>query len=121
MVASTALASDADPWFGRDKALHFGASATIAAGGYAITTALSEAPTPRWKAFAVGGALAISAGAFKETLDAMGYGDPSWRDFTWDVIGTAFGLGVAFGIDALVRPRHDGSPSTATAPLLFRF
>ena len=25
------------PWFGRDKALHFGASAVLASGGYAAT------------------------------------------------------------------------------------
>ena len=124
IVASIALAtvpaaaSDDDPWFGRDKALHFGVSAAIASSGYALGTAIFER---RWQAAALGGGLAITAGAGKELLDMTGTGDPSWRDFTWDLIGTAVGLGVAFAIDALVR--KDASPTTAatSSKLVVRF
>lgn len=99
-AAAAASASDADPWFGRDKMLHFGASALLAGGGYAAATGLTE---QRWKAFAVGGGVALATGAAKEGLDALGFGVPSWRDFAWDVVGTAVGLGIAYAVDAVVR------------------
>jgi hypothetical protein len=52
--------------------------------------------------------------ALKEGIDATGSGDPSWKDFTWDVIGAAVGLAVAWGVDAVV---HGGKmpPMVATA------
>lgn len=108
LVTISAAASETDPWFGTDKALHFGASAVLAGGGYALGTGLSQ---DRWKAFALGGGVALTAGALKEGLDAMGMGTPSWRDFTWDVAGTLVGLGVAYAVDALVR---SGPPEPAS-------
>ena len=36
-------------------------------------------------------------------LDAMGLGDPSWKDFLWDVIGTSIAVTVAVSIDFGVR------------------
>src|SRR5258708_5118018 len=98
---------DPDPWFGKDKALHFGASAVISSGGYAIGTLVFPA---RYEAMLLGGGVALAAGAGKELLDMTGFGDPSWRDFTWDVIGTAAGLAVAWGIDLLVRGADDRHP-----------
>jgi putative lipoprotein len=115
-IAPRAAASDADPWFGRDKALHFGVSAAIASSGYALGTALFE---PRWKAATFGGGLAIAAGAGKELADLAGLGDPSWRDFTWDLLGTAVGLGLAFAIDAVVR--KDPAPATTGSKLVVQF
>jgi putative lipoprotein len=102
MLLSPALAhaEEPDPFWGPDKALHFTASGAIAGGGYAVGTAMWA---ERWKAFALGGAAAIGAGALKEGLDAAGLGDPSWKDFAWDVIGAACGLGVAFAIDVGVH------------------
>ena len=94
--AAPAIAADPDPWLGSDKALHFTVAAGIAGVGYGVTTAFAE---DRWKALAVGGGAAITAGALKEAFDATGSGDPSWKDFTWDLIGAAVGLAVAFGID----------------------
>jgi putative lipoprotein len=99
MTARPARA-DADPFWGRDKALHFVVAGTIAGAGYGTTTAFTD---DRWKAFAIGGAAAIGAGALKEGLDAVGYGDPSWKDFAWDVIGAACGLGLAWAIDVGIR------------------
>src|SRR5258708_38412124 len=84
VCASTARA-DNDPWIARDKALHFDASAGIAAASYAVSAAwIVDA---RWKALAVGGGVAIAAGASKELIDATGIlgGDPSWKDLAWDV------------------------------------
>jgi putative lipoprotein len=100
LATPPAKAADPDPFWGKDKALHFVSAGVLAGAGYAVTTALTN---DRWKAFAVGGAVGLGAGAAKEGLDALGYGDPSWKDFAWDAIGTAFGLGVAFVIDAGVR------------------
>lgn len=86
---------DPDPWWGPDKALHFGASAAIAAGGYA-GGALAGGDS--LAAAALGSGLAIGAGIAKEMLDLAGLGRASWKDFTWDVIGTATGIGVALSI-----------------------
>jgi putative lipoprotein len=101
-VAPNARADD-DPFWGRDKALHFAVAGAIAGVGYGVTTAVAS---DRWKAFAVGGAAAVGAGAIKEGLDATGLGDPSWKDFAWDVIGAAAGLGVAWAIDVAVHAGH---------------
>ena len=101
------VAIDPDPWFGTDKALHFSISAGIAGGGYGITSAF----TPKlWPRLAIGGGVAIAVGAGKELLDMAGLGDPSWKDFAWDVIGVAVGLGVAVVIDFASR-----GPAFATA------
>ena len=111
-----ARAADPDPWLGRDKALHFTASATIAAGGYAIGAALFDA---RGHALIAGGALAAAAGIGKETLDLAGLGDPSWRDLAWDGIGMAAGLAAAWSVDLLVRGVSERRPlllAPVTAP-----
>jgi putative lipoprotein len=100
MWAKSAQAADPDPFWGRDKALHFAVAGALAGAGYAVTT---TATPDRWKAFAVGGGVALGAGALKEGIDAMGSGDPSWNDFAWDAIGVVVGLGVAFVIDAGAR------------------
>ena len=128
LVTSTSIVSasssahaqtDPDPWWGRDKALHFTVAGAIAGVGYGVGTAFLD---HRWQCAVFGGGLAVGAGAAKELLDMTGTGDPSWKDFTWDVNGAAVGLGVAIAIDALVRPRDASSPSsTATTPLLVRF
>ncbi len=118
--AGTARAED-DPWLGRDKLLHFGASAGIAAAGYGVGAALDDR---RGVAIAVGAGAALVAGAGKEALDAAGYGHPSLRDFAWDVLGAAAGLALAWGVDALLRgpdaPR-DPKASQAGQAALLRF
>jgi putative lipoprotein len=100
-----ASASESDPWFGPDKALHFQVSMALAAGGYAAASPWLDS---RGERALVGGAFSLTLGAGKELWDLAGHGDPSWRDFTWDVIGTVAGLAVAVGIDALVS--HDKAP-----------
>jgi putative lipoprotein len=94
--ASTARATEADPWFGRDKALHFGATFTLASGGYAGTTLFTERPSVR---AAVGAGLGLGAGIAKEVYDRYAGGDPSWRDLAWDAVGTATGVLVAWLVD----------------------
>jgi putative lipoprotein len=98
--------SDPDPWFGPDKALHFGASAAIAGGGYALSAVFFDEYGAR---AGIGGGLALTAGVTKEALDAAGLGRPSWRDLAWDVLGAAVGVGVALTIDVAVR--ESGRPA----------
>ncbi len=125
LVASSlpARAADPDPWIARDKALHFDASAGIAAASYAVSAAwVADA---RWKALAIGGGVALASGAGKEAIDATGlfHGDPSWKDFAWDAIGTLAGLALAWGVDLLlggVDRAHPAfaAPEASTAPRL---
>lgn len=110
-VASTAPNAradppSADPWLAPDKALHFGASALIAGGGYAGSALFTDELAGR---IAFGAALAVGAGIAKEALDATGLGDPSARDFTWDLVGTAVGVGIAVTVNIAL----DGAPKPA--------
>ena len=114
VTPSEASADASDPFFGPDKALHFVAAGAIAGAGYGITTAVTDA---RWKAFAVGAGAALGAGALKEALDASGLGDPSWKDFAWDAIGAACGLGVAWLVDSAARGAPPSFASSTSAPL----
>lgn len=100
LAAPSTVRADDDPWTGPDKERHFAASAGIAGGGYALGLSAFDA---RWKALVAGGAAAIVAGAAKEGVDALGYGTPSWRDFTWDILGAAAGLCFVWLIDVSVR------------------
>jgi putative lipoprotein len=97
---SPARAQDADPWFGRDKALHFTATASIALAGYGGTALATDDRRLRG---GVGVAVALAAGAGKEVWDAAGHGDPSARDLVWDVVGTATGVLLAWTIDWLIH------------------
>lgn len=90
----------ADPWWGPDKAAHFGVSAAIAGGGYAIGVAAFDDPAPR---ALLGAGLGLGAGATKEALDAAGLGTPSWKDFVWDLVGVAVGVGIGLTIDLSLR------------------
>jgi uncharacterized protein YfiM (DUF2279 family) len=91
-------AQAADPWIGRDKALHLGAGSTLAAGGYALGALKLE---EREKRIAAGLGLSLGASAAKELYDRRTGGDPSWRDFTWGAAGAATGATIAWLIDRL--------------------
>ena len=105
---------DSDPWFGRDKALHFAASASLAAvayGGASLKT--DDRPTRVAAAVTV----ALGAGLLKEAWDLTGHGDASWRDLTWDVVGTATGVLFACAVDwAIGRMRGPRATLTTSAP-----
>ena len=107
LVASGANAQD--EWLGPDKALHFGVSAGLAIGGYGLGLALFDCEEPR---LVLGASIALTAGVAKEIFDAATDGDPSWRDLTWDLIGTVVGLLIAWSVDLVALPRRcDGGPS----------
>ena len=92
--------ANADPWFGRDKVIHFAASGSLAVVGYAGASMLTENRPMR---IGAGATLAIGAGVGKELWDLAGHGDASWRDFGWDLIGAATGLLVSVGVDWAVH------------------
>jgi len=125
---ASAAPPGSDEFFATDKTAHFFVAAGIAGVGYGVTTAFAE---ERWKALVVGGGAALVAGALKEGYDGLGGGDPSWKDFTWDVAGAVAGLLVAFAIDVAVhggtipaltsRPQVDGRASPLTMPLSMVF
>jgi putative lipoprotein len=97
--APRARAAEPDPWFARDKALHFGATFTLAGGGYAGAALISPRESVRT---AAGAGLGLGAGIAKEIYDRYSGGHPSWRDLTWDMVGTATGLLTAWLLDRYV-------------------
>src|SRR5688572_12585178 len=99
-VAPRAHAADPDPWLARDKAFHFGASASLAVMGYGIGAYAFDA---RGHALLLGAGIAAGVGVTKESLDLAGLGTPSWKDVAWDGIGIATGLALAWGLDLLIR------------------
>jgi putative lipoprotein len=101
MIGGMGHAQDADPWFGRDKALHFSFSAALAGGGYGGAALLTRCEDRRWRLLA-GAGVALTAGIGKELYDLSGHGDASARDLFWDAVGTATGLLVAWTIDRLL-------------------
>ncbi len=114
----SASASDSDPWFGPDKALHFGFSAALAAGGYAASSAWLDTRTARALA---GGGFSFTLGAGKELYDLSGRGDPSFRDLTWDLVGAAVGVALAASLDALTSSKREPQPRASAHGLLFHF
>lgn len=94
--AGAPRAEETDPWFGRDKLLHFEAAGSLALVGYAGAAMLT---TDRATRAATGVALGLGAGVAKELWDLDGHGDASWRDLTWDASGAATGLLVAATFD----------------------
>ncbi|MFL5354969.1 YfiM family protein [Archangium sp.] len=93
-----------DDWFGPDKALHFSVSAGLAGVGYAGGALLFEAPEARWL---TGAGVALGAGVAKELYDAGRGSFFSAKDLTWDVLGTATGLGLSWAVDRLFFSRGD--------------
>ncbi|MFT3923720.1 MAG: hypothetical protein QM778_14405 [Myxococcales bacterium] len=115
----TARAEDA--WVAPDKGLHFGVSLGIAAAGYGVSSVwLERRPYRALSGFSV----ALAAGIAKEAWDAAGHGDPSWRDFTWDLLGSLSGTALAWGIDLAVarRRRRCRAPRVSLGPgVVYRF
>jgi putative lipoprotein len=96
MAQPPAQAADADPWFGRDKAMHLSVSFALAGTSYATAAGVSKRTSVRVMS---GAGIALSAGIAKELYDQSSRGDASWHDLTWDAIGTATGTLVAWLVD----------------------
>jgi putative lipoprotein len=87
-----------DPWFGRDKVRHLGASAAIQIIGFGV---LRSARLGQRPALVLAGVTTLAAGVGKELHDRRSGGHPSVRDLAWDLTGLA--LGAALGFSADVR------------------
>jgi putative lipoprotein len=98
-----------DDWFGQDKALHYGVSVGLAGAGYAGGALLSEAPEARWLS---GAGVALGAGVAKELYDAGRGSFFSFKDLTWDVLGTATGLALSWAVDRLFFQRDARVPAS---------
>ena len=80
--------SDSDPWFGRDKLLHFTASAFIQGAAHSVLRANGR----DYGASSRGAALVtLTAGVGKELWDRHRHRDFSFRDLAWDGIGGVVG------------------------------
>ena len=108
LLAPAARAVDPDPWFGADKARHFGATWALGTAGYASAAAFTD--DVRWRAGA-GAALGLGVGVAKELWDLSGRGDPSWRDLTWDALGSASGVLTAYAFDCAWHALFDPAPA----------
>jgi putative lipoprotein len=108
--SAVAPSARADEWWAEDKALHFGVSAGLGAGGYALASLHWDRP---WQRALVGATFSLSLGAAKELWDLSGHGDPSWKDLAWDGIGTSVGVGLALGVDLLFLQKGPGAPHQA--------
>jgi putative lipoprotein len=117
-VVTTNTARADDQWFGSDKALHFGISVALAGGGYAASSLVFDRA---WQRAASGAAFSLTLGASKELYDLAGHGDASWKDFTWDVVGTAVGTGIALLVDAALSHGSRAEPSVSASGLAIRF
>lgn len=117
LLCSAAPARAEDAWWAKDKAYHFGISAGIGATGYALSSLVFD---NRGARAAAGAGLAVSAGVGKEIYDSLGYGDPSWKDLTWDLAGAAVGVGLALALDlALSSPKRDAGRPQARLVIHF--
>ena len=86
-----------DPWFGADKAKHFGISAGIAG---VATLAGAHNGWEDGEIFVPAIGLTFAVGAGKEAYDARIKGTFwSWRDLTWGVLGGLAGYGIAQAVE----------------------
>ena len=76
--------------------MHYSVSFMLAADVYTVASAHTESPA--WRAL-WGSAFSLSAGLAKEVLDESNGRRFSWRDLTWDALGTATGTTVVWLID----------------------
>lgn len=80
--------SDRDPWFARDKMLHFVASAAIQTAAHSVLRANGRDYGDASRGAAVA---TVSVGIGKELWDRHRKRDFSFRDLAWDGIGGVAG------------------------------
>ncbi|MCL2013126.1 MAG: hypothetical protein FWG75_10120 [Cystobacterineae bacterium] len=90
-----------DAWWGKDKQKHLVLSASAAAATYLWLGHTRVEPALRVGATTL---VVLGIGALKEARDALGYGHPSWKDMSWNIIGNAVGLLVAWAIEHWLWP-----------------
>ncbi|MCB9647913.1 MAG: hypothetical protein H6730_15090 [Deltaproteobacteria bacterium] len=96
LLPAVAQAQSADPWWGRDKALHLSVSIAAAGSGYGAAALATESRPVR---FGVGLGWALALGVGKELYDLGGHGTASGRDLLWDGVGALVGALIGLGLD----------------------
>jgi uncharacterized protein YfiM (DUF2279 family) len=88
-VALASSTPPADPWLGRDKALHAGGSMLLTLGGQLILT--EGAGLSGNRAIPLSAGTALTLGVMKELTDRRRTHNPlfSWRDLAADALGVA--------------------------------
>ena len=109
-LGPAAARAQSDPWFAQDKALHYGVSTGLAAGGYAGSAFVLERPASR-AAAAAGASLVVGLG--KELHDEHARGAFSFRDLTWDALGALTGAGVGYLVDRFLLTHLKASGAKA--------
>ena len=99
-VLCAGCAHAADQWWAYDKGEHLIATTVISSLGTQVPRFWVESVFAR---AAIGFGAAVVVGAGKELLDLTGFGDPSWKDFTWDVIGAAVGTVISLAVEWVVE------------------
>ena len=100
LLWSAQARAEADAWWAYDKGEHWIATTSISALGAELPRFWVESRVVR---LGIGFGAAVVIGAAKELLDLTGFGDPSWKDFTWDLIGGATGALISLGVEWLVE------------------
>lgn len=77
-----------DPWLGRDKLLHFTASAVIQCATHAVLRANGNDYGGASRGAAI---TTLTVGIGKELWDRQGRGNASVRDLAWDAMGGVTG------------------------------
>jgi hypothetical protein len=80
-------------------------------GGYAGTSLVTDDRPTRIVAAAT---VRARRRVLKEVWDLTGHGDASWRDLTWDVVGTTTGVLLAYAIDWAIGRLRGHRPPMAT-------
>lgn len=112
LAPARGAAQSNDSWFGKDKALHLAGTTALSGLGYGIGLATTD---HRGWGSLVGVSTGLFVGGIKELVDLGGGGSPSWKDFTWDVVGTVLGVGIALLIDLAARGLHPGGERSVRA------
>ncbi len=84
----------------KDKQLHLYGG--VAIGAWSTRLTLEQ---DGWKPLVYGLSVPIVIGAGKELVDLAGAGTPEFADFGYTVIGAVIGVGIIYGIKAIVK-RH---------------
>ena len=91
-------AAQADPWWGRDKALHLGVSLTLGAATYGTLWGLGD--DGPWTRLALSGSIAMLPGLAKEIYDD---GQPSnsfsGKDMLYNGVGALLGCGLMLSLE----------------------
>ncbi|MBI4844881.1 MAG: hypothetical protein HY810_00115 [Candidatus Omnitrophica bacterium] len=77
-------------WTGADKAVHFTVSCGLSLGAYNYYKKNTDYSDSKAKTAAFCTSLAF--GLAKELIDE----EFSWKDLTWDAVGSAVGIGISF-------------------------